>query len=204
MHRPTVSHLADALYEDVGPLTDGDEARGWPLLKFCDALTAPFLQTDEVISDREDGTEGWTVALNPNLVPAWAFPWFAQFHGVQLRPGLTDAEQRAWVSVGGGFNRGTLDGIRAATQATLTGTRHVDIYERAGGAYRLLVTTWTSQTPDPAATESALRAAVPAGLVVTYEARAGQSLQQLEARVATLGDIETTYSTLQAVQDHTN
>lgn len=178
MTRPTVTTLAESLYERLGPLTDGDAERGWPLLAFCDALVAPFLQMDEVISDRDDGTEGWRVALDPDLVPAWALGWAAQFHGITLRPGLTDAEQREWVRTGWGVNRGTVASIRASVQTTLTGTRAVQIYEREGGAYRLLVTTRTSETPDPAATEAALRAALPAGLVVTFETRPGQDYEK--------------------------
>lgn len=175
--RPVVDQLAERLYELAGPLAAGDGDRGWPLLIMCDALAQPLRQLDQVVTDRED-LEGWRVALDVDAAPAWCLAWFAQFAGVRLRPGLTEAQQREWVRTGWGVNRGTVASIRASVQTTLTGTRAVQIYEREGGAYRLLVTTRTSETPDPAATEAALRAALPAGLVVTFETRPGQDYEK--------------------------
>ncbi len=185
--RPTVHRVTERAYERVAAIAQNDPRltqlehldadRDWALLRMLDAMLAPLRQLDAVMGGQGDN-EGWEVVMDVDTCPAEHLGWLAQFHGVQLRPGLSDQQQREWVRDGWGINRGTPAAIRAAVQTTLTGTRNVDIYERAGGAYRLLVTTWTSQTPDPAATESALRAAVPAGLVVTFETRVGQNYEK--------------------------
>ena len=50
-------------------------------------------------------------------------------------------------------------------------------------AYYLTVSTYRSQTPDPAATEAAIRAQKPGGIVLTYRSLDGQTYDQVRTQV---------------------
>lgn len=134
-----------------------------------------FLQAAAVMTNRsqeslrwDERGSGWRRMLDPTRCPAWALPWVAQLVGSPNLAGLTEAQQRAVVVDSPTLRRGTPAAIRAAAQMHLTGSAEVYIAERVDSAYTLLVQTHTSQTPDPDLVEAAVRAAKPAGLVLTY------------------------------------
>jgi hypothetical protein len=56
--RPVVSDVAERVYEALGPFTEPDEAHGWALLKFVDALTQATADVDLFASDADDGRVG--------------------------------------------------------------------------------------------------------------------------------------------------
>jgi hypothetical protein len=132
-----------------------------------------FLQAIAVMSKRSQETlrwdergSGWRRMLDPTRCPAWALPWVAQLVGSPNLSGLTEEQQRAVVADSPTLRRGTPASIRAAAQ--MHGPEDVLIVERVDSAYTLLVQTHTLQTPDPDLVEAAVRAAKPAGLVLTY------------------------------------
>jgi hypothetical protein len=109
-----------------------------------------------------------------------------------------------------GFQRGTVAALRGAAQATLTGAKTVLLRERdhdpadtPNYAYYLTVTTYTSQTPNPAATLAALLAQKPGGIVLTYHTLAGQDYLTLRTNHATYNDVRTTYASYDAVRTDT-
>lgn len=182
MARPEVAETAELVYAELGPYTVGDEDQGWHLLRFVDAICEVLFETiHQLVSDRDD-LPGWAILLDPDLCPAPALPYLAQYAGVQLEPSLTEAQQREKIRLPENFKRGTLAAMEQAVKRTLTGTQTVLIEERHDdSAYKLWVRTFAFETPDPDATEAAVLSQKPAGIVLTYEAVTGQTWSDLVA-----------------------
>jgi hypothetical protein len=140
--------------------------------------------------------------MDVNRCPTEALGWLAQFAGVRLLPGATDAQSRQRIQSTDGFRRGTVAAMTAAAQRTLTGTKTVGITERyTGDPYQLQVTTFAAETPDTVATYNALLAAKPAGLLLTYSTGAtGQTYAILNTKVASYTAMTTRYPNYTAVQ----
>jgi hypothetical protein len=143
---------------------------------FIGAVASMFDQIETYARDQDDGTPGWGILLDIDRCPIEALPWLAQFIGVTIPPGLTDAQARAWVKGTDGFKRGSTGAIIAATQKRLTGNKTVFLKERdaaaspvLGGAYGLTVVTFTGETPDPANTLRDIIAQKPAGIILNYQ-----------------------------------
>lgn len=178
----------DALYEAIGPgITDDDPDRIW--LAWLDGPGSLLGEVDDVVRDNDE-LPGWAAELTSDLThrPRWT----GQFLGVQVPEGMDDAAARALIRDRPAFRRGTVPALIAAAQTTLTGSRYVNVVERDGSAYRLRVQTFDDETPDPAATEAALRGQKPGSLLLTYQVIAPSSYAALEAEAAQ------TYTSLEA------
>lgn len=104
--------------------------------------------------------------------------------GVAFVGTLTEVQQRQRIEDQEGRRRGTRAAIEAAAKKTLTGGQQVFIYEKWGGdAYTLRVVTYTAETPDPAATEAAIRRQKPAGIVLIYEVVTAGTIDALAGTV---------------------
>lgn len=169
---------------------------------FVGALALPFEEVNGYVRDSDAGP-GWSMFLDVDRCPFKALPWLAQIVGVTLPSDVTDGQARALIRATGGFQRGTVAAIRGAAQPLLTGTQTVIVEERTDSAYTLTVITYTSETPDPAAVEAAIRAQKPAGLVLTYLNVAGQTYRELLTNHPTYQDVLDTYSTYRDVRDDT-
>lgn len=125
--------------------------------------------------------------------------WLAALAGIDLST-VPDASKRAVTADPDWRFRGSATAIQLRVGLTLTGSKTVLITSPySGSADRILVQTFTAETPDTAATEAAVRAEVPAWMRLTYQAIAGQTYSAMAADYATYGDMTTTgktYSTL--------
>lgn len=126
--------------------------------------------------------------------------WLAAMAGIDLSTVPND-RKRAIVGDASWRYRGSLDAIRKRVGETLTGAKSVEITTNLGGdPDAIAVTTFASQTPDEPATESAIRAELPAWMAATIVTdAAGQSYTNLAADYATYGAMTTTgksYGTL--------
>lgn len=164
---PVVPAVAETWYDELQVTQPGDPDRGWPLLILLGALGIAFGPLHDIVRDTDAGP-GWSQVMDPDRCPGWALPWLAQFAGVRLTASMPESEQRARITSPPAFERGTRAAMRAAATPYLTGTQQVRIIERDGGAYNVTVITSTSETPDPAVVEAAVRAQKPAGLLLTY------------------------------------
>jgi len=193
---PTLESFAENLYAGMDPLAWLDASVGWALAQFCAALGVMFQPVEDVARDTPDGPGGSAVVDLDRCPDAW-LPWLAQFVGVTVIPGSSPADMRARITSTDGFHRGTPAAIRAAAQATLTGTQTVTFRERdsnsADPPYTLEVVTLTDETPDPAATRAAIIAQKPAGIVLNFRTVAGQDWQAVQAK--TWRTARTTYAT---------
>lgn len=165
----------------------------------ADAIGLMYEQVQEIVVDGDQ--PGWTVPVT--LDRAKALGWLGQFLGVRLQPFLTDSERRTAIGEVEGFARGTVSAIRAAAARTLTGNKTVNLNERVGGnAYYLSVISYTGETPDPAATEAAIRALKPAGIVLGYQVLDGQTYVDLEGDYTDYADVKSTFADYAAIRDY--
>jgi hypothetical protein len=165
---PELSAAAQRLYDQVRHLEVDQpeqgysvETEGWPWATICKALAAPIDPLYDLLALPR---HPWQPAYDLDAAPDWILPWLAQHEGVDLPPGLTPDEQRAWIRDAGGRRRGRPESIRTAARNTLTGNQYVFLKERDGSADVMTLVTRTSETPGPAFTLAKARAQAPAGL----------------------------------------
>lgn len=174
---------ADRVMDALGPGIA--ERAGEPLLRaFVEGLTTGLDDVAGIVS----GDEGWAdqFDLDETTSPGW----LGQLVGVV--PPAGSVEQQRLTIRARGYSRGTVDSIRKAAQATLTGTKRVTITERTDAdAYAIEVITYESETPSLAATLAAILAVKPGGLILTYDAPLGQTYR----------DVKNTGQTYQQIKD---
>jgi len=203
----TPDTFAERLYAMLSPLAAADEDTGWSLLTYVNALGVMYQLIEDWVRDSEDGP-GWSLLLDVNRCPPEALPWLAQFIGVRLVSGQTDAQDRQRILSTDGFQRGTRAAMIGAAQATLTGAKTVLFRERSGNpaqspeyAYILDVSTYTSQTPNPTLTLNALLGQKPAGIILNYTTTPGQTWQQLKDSGQTWAQVKAAYPTWNDVRN---
>lgn len=191
MPSPELTHTGQRLYDALAPLAEEDGDNGYALAIFCGALAAMFDQVADLSRDTDD-SPGWGSLVDPDRTEF--IEWLAQFVGVVIPGGVDDATARSWLRNTDGRNRGTPAAIEGAAKAFLVGDKTVYLIERFGSAYKLQVTTWENDTPDPARVEAAVRAQKPAGLVLTYSAIKGGDFQTLRDTHTDFADVDATFA----------
>lgn len=208
MSLPVLSSFAAELYERLAPIAWDEARQDYALAKYLGGLGQMFQVVDDYGRDQLVNGEyapGWSQLLDINRCPSPALGWLAQFVGVRLQTGLSDAAQRARIQGTDGWNRGKVSAIVAAAQQYLTGTKTVIIRERdpaacaAQPAYGLTVITKTAETPSSAAVLAALTIAKPAGIVLNYQVLTGNDYQSLVTNHPLYSDVFSTYLTYQGV-----
>lgn len=199
MSQPPLSPLAQRVYDRLEPMQYDEPDQGYALAWYLAAAASMSDQIDLYSATQEDGTPGWAMLLNPNTCPDEALPWLAQFVGVTLVGGLTRQQKIDLIMARLGFQRGTPKSMIDAAKHTMTGSQTVIFRERHGDAYRLDVLTFTNETPDPAATEAAIRSMKPAGILLTFNTYDGQDYQLLYDNYATYQAIYDHYPTYQGI-----
>lgn len=184
MARPVVSVTAERLYEALGPMQDQDDVNGWVLLHFCDALTRDAADVEALVAET-DTQAGWGPLLDPTTCPVKALPFLAMFSGAVVTPQLSETQIRALIKSSPAQARGTPAAIVGAAQLWLTGTKFVGLTERAGGdAYAVTVTVYESEVIDVTQITAAVKAAMPAGLNLTFTVSPGWTIAQMETALA--------------------
>jgi hypothetical protein len=209
MDRPVVSEVAEELYSIISPLAFEDEENDWALLIFCEALIGAVQIVREYSIPFWQGVRAdinWQTILSIDDTRGEALRWLAQFVGVVIVPQLVlenDNDLRDYIKSLPGFTRGSPNAMRAEISRFLTGNKTVIFRERYGGAYKLEVRTYTSETPDSAKVLSAIISQKPAGISLNYQALAGQEWQQLFTNYPTWNDVYNTYHDWQDVVEDT-
>lgn len=143
---------------------------------------------------------GWSVLLDLERIDPKGLGWLAQLVGVQLDPNLADAEQRDRIGSTDGFRRGTPGALDGAARQYLTGTKTVVIRERYGGAWKLNIVSFDSETPDPDRVLAAILSQKPAGITLDYNVLPGQDFQSLLDDHDDFQDVLDTYADLDDVR----
>ncbi|MEZ5119653.1 MAG: phage tail protein [Candidatus Nanopelagicales bacterium] len=189
---PAATSLGDAALDylpDYVPAADDGT-----LAALFGALGAPVETMAGVLTDP-------TVTADERSTPFERLAWLAAMAGIDISTVPSDARKRAVIGNATWRYRGTLAAIRARVGETLTGAKTVEITTNYGSdPDAIAVTTFASQTPDPTATEAAIRAEIPAWMAPTIVTdAAGQSYTELASDYAdydTMTATGKTYSTL--------
>lgn len=192
------------LLDNLAPMLYAEADTGDALTTFLGALGLPFELVETWASDT-DTDIGWSLLVDVDRAPVEALPWLAQIVGLQLPQGLTEAAQRQLIRDTPNWKRGTVGAMAGAPAPYLTGNKTVILRERYDGSsndapYYMQIITYASETPDPVASEAAIRAQKPAGIILTYTVAAGQDLQQLKNNYATLQLVKDHYATLAGIK----
>lgn len=193
--------VAEEMYEALGRFREDDTSGD--LRKLTEALSGNLQLINDIVAETEDGRPGWASAMDLDLAPTSVLPWLAQFVGVTITPGMSDEEARQAIRTPDGFAVGTIAAIRSAAERTLTGTKRVVIHENTPDLGYLYVRTIASETPDPAATEAAIRSQKPWHVVLEYEATDGFSYIDLAAMFDTYDDLDAADLTYDEVSELT-
>lgn len=200
MSEPSHTPLGARLRERTQPLAPDDERYDYAHAHLCEALNRSMEQVAEVFDPGGD-IPPLAPILDLDLCPGWALPWLAQLVGVRLPAGVSDDDARELIANVSGFARGTPASLQAAASLTLTGNQTVAFRERdAGDPYRLEVVTLTGETPDPTATQRALLAQKPGGIVLSYRTVEGQDWQAVTAK--TWRQARTAYASWRDLRDN--
>ena len=164
------------------------------LRALLDSIGAPVVANAAVLQDPG-------VTADETATPFARLPWLAAMAGIDISTVASDARKRAVIGDASWRYRGTVQAIRTRVGETLTGAKNVEIVTNYGGdPDAISVTTFASQTPDPTATEAAIRAEIPAWMEATIVTNAaGQSYANLAADYADYGTMTATgksYGTL--------
>lgn len=195
--RPKVGSVAEELYASMGPLVEEDRDNDYHALILLEGAAGGRLQQVEDLTRDTDKGPGWSSILDVDRCPPEGLPWLGQHVGVPI-PEKTAQEttdeyaerMRARIRGKGGFARGTPGAMVRAAVETLTGQKRVVFREREGGAYRLTVYTYASETPSATATEKALRSQKPAGIVLTYATTSGNDFNWLNSNYASFNAVK--------------
>lgn len=191
------------LYAATAPIAYGDPANDWAWAKYCSALGELLDVVAEMARDDADGNPGWTALASPTRCPE---PWLrvlAQWAGVHRWDSMTEQELRDLIGPRApGLWRGTKKAMVDAVRRFLPEGAPIVFDERANGdAYLLRVFTFDFVDHDPAQVAAALHAAKPAGLILNYEVRHGQTWGMLRDRGLSWGEVNATYANWKAVYD---
>jgi hypothetical protein len=155
-----------------------------------DSLAAPVVGLVDVLTDADTTADQYSTPFN-------RVAWLAAMAGIDISTVAADARKRAVIGDASWRYRGTVAAIRTRVGETLTGAKTVEIVTNYGSdPDAISVTTFASQTPDPTATEAAIRAEIPAWMEATIVTNAaGQSYANLAADYATYGIMTATSKT---------
>jgi hypothetical protein len=182
MPPPTLTSFAQALYDELEPLTYDEPDYGYALAKFCAAVAVPY---DEMWEILVEGDVPWGPAVDLDLTPSDFLDWLGRFKGVAGVVGLADSSKRARIRSAEGFSRGTVTAMVTQAKTFLSGANPtVLVSERYGGnAYQIKLQTLDSETPDDhGPLVRAIRKVKAAGLVLTFT---------VAAQIPTFADIAT-------------
>ena len=192
-----LASFAHELYEELAPLTIEDKANGFALAKYVAAIGVMI----QDIADLSRAPSAWGDIVDPDTCPPEGLGWLAQMVGIRLPQQITADEARSIIKDQRSFRRGTPKGIIEAVQRLLTGSKYVNFVERAdGNAYKLVINTWDTETPDEQAirdllSEDGPEAIIPAGIIWEYTVTSGVMLfGDLRESGLTFGQVKANYA----------
>ena len=194
---PITTSVGLDLYAALEPLTGDDESVGWALAVYLDANGLMLEDVATLVREDAEGHEGWTAFADPARCPDSFLYTLAVWAGVTYPRRMSKDDLRALIGPHApGVWRGTKGAILAGIQRYLEPGAQIYFEEQADGdPYLLRIFTYTWSTLDEAAIERELLHDIPAGLVVDYQLRSGQSYADALEATGTYADMKATYAT---------
>lgn len=201
MAAPDLSRTAESVYDALRPFQRDDEAEGYRLAEYLQALALLVDEPADLARDADDGTPGWAGLFNPQAVPARYLRYLAMFPGVELPRAMSEAEQRARISSTDGQRRGTVAAMVEAARANLTGSQTIIVTERHGGSrWRLAFATFAAETPDAAAVVAAIGSQKPAGYKFTHTVIDAATFDVLRDTHTDFNDVTGTFASFDEIR----
>ena len=194
---PIATEVGQDLYAALEPLTYADASLGWPLAKYLSAIGLILDEVAQLVRSDDAGNDGWSAFADPTRCPDDFLYTLAQWAGVTHPRRMTTGALRDLIGPHApGVWRGTKAAILAGVARYVTPGGAVYFEERADGdPYHLRILTYQFDTVDEAAIKIELVNLVPAGLLVSYEVREGQTWGMITDTGDTWGDVKATYET---------
>jgi hypothetical protein len=179
-----------------------DQLQPWltpDLVDYVTAIAGMWAQAEAYYLDvPETGVVGWAPLWDVTIAPSGGLPWLAQVVGERLPSGLSDADQRQWITLSPSQDRGSPLAIVNAVKRLLTGTQTVQFRERShlDGSHdddTISVLTYAAETPNPAAIRQALRRTVPADIVWEYDVSPGATWSGVQEGMDDWTELQDTY-----------
>lgn len=192
--KPVLTPLAAEVYERLGPtLTDPDGQHDWVLAHLVAALVAPLNLVDATVGREGDFAPLFSITQCPDAL----VPWLAQLLGITLPPGANTETSRAVLAGHASWFAGTPAAIIGATQTGLTGSKRVDLDERADPAFpgedrpwHFTITVYEAEVAaSMAAIVDTVRSVTDAELQFTVRVRPGWSFGQLATSGLSFRDV---------------
>lgn len=188
------------LYDSMGiwsarDLQDVDH----PLEVLTSSFEEQLAPIEEVIRDSDNGDPGWSTVVDVDRAPASWLPWLAQMGGIRFPTGLTEAQQREYIRIAPRRRRGSIGALLEVAALSLTGEKRIVFIERQGNAYRLAISTYASETPDPARLLADVLTQKPAGIVLQLAQITGDDYLTLLATHTDYADVLASFADYDAV-----
>lgn len=195
--QPPMTQVGQDLYDALEPLAYADGSLGWPLANYLAAIGLILEEVAQLVRADDDGNDGWSAFADPYRCPDSFLYTLAQWAGVRYPRRMSTDDLRNLIGPHApGLWRGTRAAILAAISRYLTPGGSVYFEERADGdAYKLRIFTYAYDTLDEDAIRSELAQVIPAGLILDYELREGQTYGMLRAAQPTYADVKANYPT---------
>jgi hypothetical protein len=201
---PLTTQVGGDLYDALEPLTYDDEALGWPLAQFVDALGLVLEEIAKLVRADDEGHDGWSAFADPVRCPPAFLYTLAQWAGVRYPRRMAEADLRTLINGHApGLWRGTKESLLNTVARYLKPGGGIYFEERAdGNAYKLRISTFVHDTLNEAAIQRELAVQVPAGLILEYRLLAGMSYAILRSMVASYSAMRTQFATYEAVRTY--
>jgi hypothetical protein len=201
---PITTEVGADLYAGIQPLTYADEALGWPLAHYCDALGVILEETAKLVRADGEGNDGWSAFADPKRCPSSYLYTLAQWAGIRYARRMSEADLRPLIGPHApGLWRGTREALIATIARYQTPGASVYFEERADGdPYKLRIHTYASETLDEAAIQKELLGHVPAGLILDYRIQTGMSYAVLRGMVVSYAEMRSRFATYEAVRTY--
>lgn len=199
---PNMTSVGTDLYLALAPLTYDDAALGYPLAHYLSASGLILEDIALLVRAGADG-DGWSAFADPQRCPEDFLYTLAQWAGVRYPRRMSADDLRAVIGPRApGPWRGTRQALLASVRRYLTDDGTIYLEEFADGdPYKLRVFTYSFNTRDEEAIRHELHTNVPAGLIVLYEVRDGQTYNMVRARAANYTQLKAMYATYQDMHD---
>lgn len=193
------SQLWEVLYSSLGFHRETDESTGFQLRGLCEDLMIPLQRVYDLVREQEGRAAGGTM-LDPDNVPAEGLPYLAQYVGAKLLPNMSEQQRRDEIKRPTTWRRGETETIELVVKRELTGDAWIRIRPRTPGPGHIYIRTLTSETPSPARLEATLlEAAIPAWVVMDYEAIEGVSWTDVAADWESWEALEASFTSWNAI-----
>ena len=201
--QPVMTEVGQDLYDALEPLAYADASLGWPLANYCASIGLILEEIAQLVRTDDAGNDGWSAFADPNRCPDDFLYTLAQWAGVRYPRRMSTGDLRVLIGpTAPGLWRGTKAAIVASVRRYLTPDGYLYFEERADGdPYKLRIYTYEQTTLDEAAIEAELPNIIPAGLILDYEMRSGQTYYMLDRDLSSYAAVRSTYTSYANARD---